>query len=85
MAQESIQQRLHSLIWSGILDLENADNPDNERRKAISAWKTLAQTEVDTSASVEQAAYQFAALDQDDGLAAFSECFGSESGPIPDH
>ncbi len=54
--QESIRNGNHTLVWSGILDLENADNPDSERRAAIAEWKTLAGVDVVTTAVVEQLA-----------------------------
>ncbi len=50
------------MVWSGILDLENLNNPDEERSKAISAWKAIAELDVDTSASVEQTAHRFEVL-----------------------
>lgn len=54
--QESIRNGVHTLIWSAILDLENADNPDSERKTAIAEWKTLAAVDVATTAAVEQLA-----------------------------
>ncbi len=57
--QEMIRQREHSLIWSAVLDLENADNPDDERRIAIAEWKKIAQADLDTTDVIEQIADQF--------------------------
>ena len=54
--QESIRNGAHTLIWSAILDLENADNPDSERKTAIAEWKTLAEVDVATIEAVEQLA-----------------------------
>ena len=54
--QESIRKRIHTLIWSAILDLENADNPDSERKTAIAAWKSLAEVDVVTTVAVEDLA-----------------------------
>ena len=54
--QESIKSRNHILIWSAILDLENADNPDLERRTAIAEWKSLAEVDVATTVAVEDLA-----------------------------
>ena len=51
--QESIRSRNHTLIWSAILDLENADNPDMERKTAIAASKSLAEVDVVTTVTVE--------------------------------
>ena len=41
--QESIRNGDHALVWSGILDLENADNPDSARKSAIAEWIAGAQ------------------------------------------
>jgi predicted nucleic acid-binding protein len=54
--QESIRNGTHALIWSAILDLENADNPDSERKTAIGEWKRLAEADVATTSAVEQLA-----------------------------
>ncbi len=54
--QESIRNGTHTLIWSAILDLENADNPDPERKTAIAAWKSLAEVHVITTVAVEDLA-----------------------------
>ncbi|MCC7335104.1 MAG: hypothetical protein IT422_08405 [Pirellulaceae bacterium] len=53
VVQNWIREGHHSLVWSGILDLENMNNPDEERGTAISAWKATAELDVDTTASVE--------------------------------
>ena len=62
--QESIRNGTHTLIWSAILDLENADNPDSQRKTAIAEWKTLAAVDVAITAAVEQLACTLA----DNGL-----------------
>ena len=54
--QESIRNGDHALVWSGILDLENADNPDSARKSAIAEWKTLAEIDAATTTAVEQLA-----------------------------
>ena len=54
--QESIRNGNHTLVWSGILDLENADNPGTERKAAIAEWKILAEVDVATTTAVEQLA-----------------------------
>jgi predicted nucleic acid-binding protein len=54
--QESIQEGLHSLVWSSILDLENSANPQPQRREAISAWFTLAAIDIEATPAVEQTA-----------------------------
>jgi len=54
--QESIRSRGHTLIWSAILDLENIENPDSERKDAIEQWRPLSDVDVATSATVENLA-----------------------------
>jgi len=54
--QQSIRNRDHALIWSAVLDLENADNPDMERKTAIAEWKSLAEVDVATTVAVEDLA-----------------------------
>ena len=58
--QESIRRRTYTLIWSAILDLENADNPDLERKTAIAAWKSLSEVDVEATVEVEDLATSFA-------------------------
>ncbi len=54
--QDSIRSGIHTLIWSAILDWENADNPDSERKTAIAEGKSLAEADVATTVAVEQLA-----------------------------
>ncbi len=56
--QDAIRQGTFALAWSAIMDLENAANPDIERREAIAEWKTLAVVDVDTNPAVETVAQQ---------------------------
>lgn len=60
--QEAIRQGAFSLAWSAVMDLENAANPDIERREAIAVWKTLAVVDVDTNPAVEALAEEFVLL-----------------------
>jgi predicted nucleic acid-binding protein len=60
--QEAIRQGTFSLAWSAVMDLENAANPDIERREAIAVWKTLAVVDVDTSPAVEAVAQRLTGL-----------------------
>lgn len=60
--QDAIRQGTFSLAWSAVMDLENAANPDIERREAISVWRTLAVVDVDTRPDVEVVAEEIAAL-----------------------
>ena len=62
--QESIRVGNHTLIWSAILDLENASNPDSAREAAIAAWKSLAEVDVAITVIVENLATTLA----NDGL-----------------
>ncbi len=54
--QEAIRSRSHILFWSAILDLENNENPDLERKNAIEQWRPLSEVDVATSAAVESLA-----------------------------
>ena len=44
--QDELRAGIHELVWSYILDFENAHNPFPERREAIAAWKELAAVDV---------------------------------------
>jgi len=54
--QESIRKQDHTLIWSAILDLENASNPDLERQAAIGEWKRLAEIDLAMTDAAEHIA-----------------------------
>ncbi len=56
VVQQWIQEGHHCLVWSSILDLENIRNPDEERSNAISAWKMIAECDMDTTDSIERIA-----------------------------
>ena len=60
--QDAIRQGTFSLAWSAVMDLENAVNPDIERREAIAAWRPLAAVDVDTQPDVEALAEELALL-----------------------
>lgn len=60
--QDAIRQGTLSLAWSAVMDLENAANPDIERREAISVWRTLAVVDIDTRPDVEVVAEEIAVL-----------------------
>ncbi len=64
--QDSVRNGNHTLIWSAILDLENANNPDFERKTAIDVWKLFAEVDVVTTVAVEDLAIPLA----EDGLKA---------------
>ncbi len=40
--QAKIKEGVYSLVWSYILDYENSRNPYEEKRQAISPWKSIA-------------------------------------------
>lgn len=40
--QEELRRKIHELVWSSIEDYENAQNPFDIRRDAISKWRDLA-------------------------------------------
>ncbi|MEO2036014.1 MAG: PIN domain-containing protein [Planctomycetaceae bacterium] len=81
--QDSVRSGDHTLIWSAILDLENANNPDSERKTAIDEWKLLAEVDVATTVPVEDLAITLAevglkamdALHVASAIEAGAECF----------
>ena len=50
--QQEILQKTFDLVWSYILDFENAANPYNNRKQANAKWKTIAVIDVDASEAV---------------------------------
>lgn len=53
---KAVAQRRLDIIWSVILDLENNQNPFEERRAAIEQWKLVALANVPDSAEVRNRA-----------------------------
>jgi predicted nucleic acid-binding protein len=51
--QDAIREGALSLAWSAVLDLENAANPDPDRRDAVDGWKALANVDIETTPRVE--------------------------------
>jgi len=45
--QDAIHNGLFELVWSYILDYENAMNPFEERKITISSWKNIANFDCD--------------------------------------
>ena len=45
--QQQIKQGQLRLIWSYILDFENAQNPFQERRQAIQKWRQLSSQDIE--------------------------------------
>ena len=58
--QDAIRAAEHTPVWSATLDLENAVNPEPERRDAIQAWKPLASVHIDATPQVEALAQELA-------------------------
>ena len=54
--QEEIRSRRLELVWSYILDYENAKNPYQERKVRISGWKDHAIRDVQESAELLETA-----------------------------
>ena len=54
--QENIKTGQFDLVWSAILDLENAANPDIERSKAIAEWRTFATHDEPVTLQIESLA-----------------------------
>ncbi len=55
--QALIKQRQLVLIWSYILELENAHNPFIERCSAIKSWQRLAQVDISETGNVLSTAH----------------------------
>jgi predicted nucleic acid-binding protein len=55
--QEEIRSRKLQLVWSYVLDYENAKNPYQERTVRISGWKNHAILDVQESGQVLETAY----------------------------
>jgi len=60
--QDGVQAGTLELVWSYVLDFENAANPFEERRIAIERWKGRATLDVEESDEVLQTAAQLATL-----------------------
>ena len=58
--QQSIRDGQYKLVWSAILGLENAANPDARRREAIAEWRRLASVDIDVTVPVESLASEIA-------------------------
>ena len=54
--QEHIRQGTLELVWSYMLDFENAANPFEERRTTISGWRQYATRDVEETAMILQRA-----------------------------
>jgi len=54
--QEQIREGTLELVWSYILDFENAANPFEERRTTISGWRHYATVDIEETAPLLQQA-----------------------------
>jgi predicted nucleic acid-binding protein len=60
--QEHIRSGALELVWSYMLDFENAANPFEERRTTISAWQQYAMIDVEETAMILQRAQLLAGM-----------------------
>jgi hypothetical protein len=60
--QEQIRSGTLELIWSYMLDFENAANPFEERRTTISEWRQYAMMEVEETAIILQSANRLSGM-----------------------
>jgi predicted nucleic acid-binding protein len=60
--QEHIRRGMLELVWSYILDFENAANPFEERRTTISGWRQFATRDIEETAMILQSANRLAGM-----------------------
>jgi predicted nucleic acid-binding protein len=60
--QAQIKQNRVVLVWSYILELENAHNPFAERQSAIAQWQALAQMDISETANILSTAHTLQTL-----------------------
>ena len=60
--QEHIRSGTLELVWSYILDFENAANPFEERRTTISGWRQYATMDVEETTLILQSANRLAGM-----------------------
>jgi predicted nucleic acid-binding protein len=60
--QELIREGALSLVWSAIMDIENAANPDINRKVAVGDWQKLGFVDVAIDQRVERIADEFALI-----------------------
>ena len=60
--QEHIRSGTLELIWSYMVDFENAANPFEERRTTISGWRQYATMDVKETAAILQSANRLASM-----------------------
>jgi predicted nucleic acid-binding protein len=52
--QKEILFGTFALVWSYMMDFENAANPYDERRKSIGKWRTVAKADIDFSEEINE-------------------------------
>ena len=57
--QEKIKKKEIELVWSYILDIENDQNPFEEKRRAIERWKNLAIVDIEETPDLIEKANNF--------------------------
>ena len=57
--QSLIKDGSLTLIWSYILDFENAQNPHNDRKKSVGIWKNLASIDIEATPDLLGKAKEF--------------------------
>ena len=57
--QERIKEGKVGLVWSYILDIENDQNPFEEKRSAIERWKKLAVVDIEETDTLKEKADSF--------------------------
>jgi predicted nucleic acid-binding protein len=50
--QNEIQNEVHELVWSFMNDMENSDNPYDDRRGSIQKWESIAKYNCETSVEI---------------------------------
>ena len=60
--QEHIRRETLELVWSYMLDFENAANPFEERRTTISGWRQYATMDIEETAMILQRANRLAGM-----------------------
>jgi hypothetical protein len=59
---EAVTQRRIDVIWSFVLDLENDQNPFEERRSGVARWKVFASEMVRDARQIQERAEEIADL-----------------------
>ena len=60
--QEMIRSGYLSLIWSAVMDMENAANPDSNRRATVGDWQKIGLIDVSVSNQVENVAVKLSQI-----------------------